>query len=51
MKRPVVLGHYPEGMIEAQEKREPMLLRAAPEQWGITEDWIDEALDKAKESM
>ena len=44
--------YYPEGMIEAQEKKEPMaLLRAAPEQWGITEDWIDEALDKAKKAV
>ena len=39
-------------MIEAQEKKEPMaLLRATPEQWGITEDWIDEALDKAKKAV
>ena len=44
--------YYPEGMIEAQEKKEPMvLLRASPEQWGITEDWIDEALDKAKKAV
>ncbi len=44
--------YYPDGMIAEQEKKEPMaLLRAAPEQWGITEDWIDEALEKAKDAV
>ena len=44
--------YYPDGMIAAQEKKEPMaLLRTAPEQWGITEDWIDEALNKAKKTV
>ena len=44
--------YYPEGMIEEMQKKEPMaLLRAHLQGWGVTEEWIDQELARAKKHV
>lgn len=44
--------YYPEGMILEQEKKEPMaLLRAEPQKYGVSQQWIDNELAQAKKAV